>query len=106
MVELTRDDDPLGYRTTAGRSWPEGTAECAADLDRLGLPVGIGGNAAMRELTNAQLVAEAAEQMRQLNEQAFNRAFQIMQHMRAPVIETQHASPQSLPSFLGQTSWN
>jgi len=53
VVELTRDDDPLGYRTTAGRSWPEGTAECAADLDRLGLPVGIGGNAAMRELTNA-----------------------------------------------------
>ncbi len=53
VVELTRDDDPLGYRTTAGRSWPEGTAECAADLDRLGVPVDIGGNAAMRELTNA-----------------------------------------------------
>ena len=50
MVELTRDDDPLGYRTTAGRSWPEGTAECAADLDRLGLPVDIGVNAAAAAL--------------------------------------------------------
>ncbi len=59
----------------------------------------------MRELANAELVAQAAEQMRQLNEQAFNRAMLTMQRVRQTMIETQHPAPQSLPSFLGQ-AWN
>ena len=36
-VELTRTPDSLGFRRTS-RSWPAGTREKAAQLDRLGIP--------------------------------------------------------------------
>lgn len=52
VVHLDQSADPLAYRV-AGDSWPAGTAETAADLDRLGVPVGAGRIVARAALTDA-----------------------------------------------------
>ena len=59
----------------------------------------------IRELTNSELVAKAAEHIRRLNENAFNEAMMTMQRVRQTMLEQQQGVPQSLPSFLGQ-HWN
>jgi len=60
----------------------------------------------IRELTNSELVAKAAEHIRRLNESAFNESLMTLQKVRQTMMEQQpQGVPQSLPSFLGQ-HWN
>lgn len=51
-LDLTWTDEPLAFRRAA-RAYIEGTAECAADLDRLGISRNVSGNEAQRLLREA-----------------------------------------------------
>ncbi len=51
-LDLVMMEEPLAFRR-AVRTWPSGTADAAADLDALGLPFGVGGNAAQKALRDA-----------------------------------------------------
>ena len=51
-LDLTWTEDPLAFRR-ALRTWPAGTADAAKDLDDLGLPLDVSGNAAQKALTAA-----------------------------------------------------
>jgi hypothetical protein len=48
-LDLVMTDDPLAFRRGL-RAWPPGTAEVARELDDLGLPLDVSGNAAQRAL--------------------------------------------------------
>ncbi len=51
---MHRFEDPLRYQQVVS-SWPKGTAECAADLARLGLPLDVSSTAALAALKDAGL---------------------------------------------------
>jgi len=65
-VALTREDEPLRYVAT-DQPWPLGTADCAADIDALGLPLGLsvrGAQKALREAGNSRKMAVIAAAMK------------------------------------------
>lgn len=51
-LDLVMTLDPLTFRR-ALRAWPPGTADCAKDLDALGLPLDVSGNTAQKALQAA-----------------------------------------------------
>lgn len=56
-VEVARSDAPLEFSILAGMTWPAGTKDLAADLDRLGVPIDAGRPAARKILTDAGVPA-------------------------------------------------